>query len=1158
MAVDRSKFRTCSQTSFCRRNRNGRSQPAYQYSLDPASIEFHNGRGHAGAGSAEAGDSAGAGAGAEDASSVEGEGQVQVPKEEEGEGTGTEKGEEDHTAAAGRGGVIQTIKKMFTSKSHSHSTGSSNGGKVDPYIRGPGPYFTAKLTNDAPVTSTGTTEKLNLAIHLHDDGVARIRITEEYGGTGGDHDHDYDHQPYSNARWTSDELILNHEEMKSASDVFTIDESTPEGKELLGKLLGSLDVNSSSDNYVGFRFGDNHESSSNEKSKCTDSSSMFLIQFQPFALHLWRDNCKQSKEGSSGVDYGLPAVSINSDNLMHFEIRRLKEEEKERLRQEEMKAQANAHAHDKESVGEEKGDGAVVTGDTKDKHDEEEEDRHGGKEVVGYWEDGLAIYADGTREERKEEEPLDPNADSIAEEKRRSLMDMNEGGGFYFDTDGMWEEKFGPHTDSKPYGPMSVGADITFPASTHLFGLPEHASSTQLKGTTGVGSHYKEPYRLYNLDVFEYELDETMALYGEVPLIVSQSKTSGTVGVFWFNPTETFVDVENSNGASGKGTKTHWISESGIIDLFILPGPNPKSLYEQYATLTGRMPLPPMWSLGYHQCRWNYRDQEDVYHVHGKFEELDYPYDVLWLDIEHTSGKRYFTWDKHLFPNPIPMQQKLKSQGRNMVTIIDPHIKRDNHYYIHNQATAKGLYIKDKTGKNDYDGWCWPGSSSYLDFTNEEVRNWWADQFSYNSYVGSTPSLFTWNDMNEPSVFNGPEVSMQKDLRNLDGIEHREWHNLYGTLFQRATAEGLTRRNPGENVRPFVLSRSFFAGSQRYGSIWTGDNESSWPHLKVAAPMLLSLNTAALSFVGADVGGFFGNPDAELMTRWMQAGAYQPFFRGHAHHDSKRREPWIFGEVWMSRMRHAAMARYALLPYWYTIFREAGVTGMPVMRTMWMQYPELEELYGTDDQYLIGSDLLIKPVTEAHATKSEVAFPLEHDWYDVDTMMSMPLSKGNGVGSQALSVSSDIDKIPVYQRGGSIIARKLRLRRSTQMMVNDPYTLYIAIDSTSKEATGVLYMDDEFSFDHEKKGSFGEAKFKADLKNKFISNKVNAESQWVASTSKSSRMIERVIIMGVEEPPTTMHLQSIELHFSYDRESKVLVIRKPNVSALDDWEIKLS
>lgn len=268
-----------------------------------------------------------------------------------------------------------------------------------------------------------------------------------------------------------------------------------------------------------------------------------------------------------------------------------------------------------------------------------------------------------------------------------------------------------------------------------------------------------------------------------------------------------------------------------------------------------------------------------------------------------------------------------------MVTIIDPHIKRDSNYYIHKEATSKGLYIKDKDGQNDFDGWCWPGASSYLDFTSDRVRSWWADQFAYDRYKGSTPSLFTWNDMNEPSVFNGPEVSMQKDLLNLNGEEHREWHNLYGMLFQRATMEGQVRRNkPEENVRPFVLSRAFFAGSQRYGAIWTGDNAAEWSHLEIAAPMLLSLNVGALSFVGADVGGFFGNTDAELMTRWMQAGAYSPFFRGHAHHDAKRREPWMFGEETMVRLRKAAMDRYALLPYWYTIFREAGITGMPVMR----------------------------------------------------------------------------------------------------------------------------------------------------------------------------------------------------------------------------------
>jgi alpha 1,3-glucosidase len=173
---------------------------------------------------------------------------------------------------------------------------------------------------------------------------------------------------------------------------------------------------------------------------------------------------------------------------------------------------------------------------------------------------------------------------------------------------------------------------------------------------------------------------------------------------------------------------------------------------------------------------------------------------------------------------------------------------------------------------------------------------------------------------------------MQKDLLNLNKVEHREWHNLYGMLFQRSTAEGLTQRNANANVRPFVLSRSFFAGSQRYGAIWTGDNAAEWSHLQIASPMLLGLNVGALSFVGADVGGFFGNSDAELMTRWMQAGAYHPFFRGHAHHDAKRREPWMFGDETMVRLRHAAMARYALLPFWYTVFWQAGVSGMPVMR----------------------------------------------------------------------------------------------------------------------------------------------------------------------------------------------------------------------------------
>ena len=188
--------------------------------------------------------------------------------------------------------------------------------------------------------------------------------------------------------------------------------------------------------------------------------------------------------------------------------------------------------------------------------------------------------------------------------------------------------------------------------------------------------------------------------------------------------------------------------------------------------------------------------------------------------------------------------------------------------------------------------------------------------------------------MNEMSVFNGPEVTMHKSVVNLDGIEHREWHNLYGMYFQRATAEGLMLRDA--NKRPFVLSRSFYAGSQRWGAVWTGDNAAQWSHLKQAAPMLLSMSVCGLIFVGADAGGFFGDPDAELMARWIQAAAYTPFFRGHAHHDAKRREPWSFGEPTTSYIRRAIADRYALLPYWYSVFAESRFSGLPVMRPLWV------------------------------------------------------------------------------------------------------------------------------------------------------------------------------------------------------------------------------
>ena len=412
-----------------------------------------------------------------------------------------------------------------------------------------------------------------------------------------------------------------------------------------------------------------------------------------------------------------------------------------------------------------------------------------------------------------------------------------------------------------------------------------------------------------------------MALYGSIPFLVAKAGAS-SAGVYWNNPTETYIDISKTDRAA---PSARWISESGVFDLTLFPGRSGKAVISQFTALVGTTHLPPLFALGYHQCRWNYKDEADVYAVDAKFEEHAFPYDVLWLDIEHTDGKRYFTWDANLFPAPAAMQDALAARGHKMVTIIDPHIKKDSAYWIHAEAQAKSLYVRKADG-GEYDGWCWPGSSGYLDFTADGTRSWWADQFALDKYKGSTLALYTWNDMNEPSVFNGPEVSMHKDARSIAGVEHRDWHNLYGFYQTMATAEGQLRRTPDRNARTFVLSRAFFAGSQRFAAIWTGDNEAKWEHLRAAAPMLLTIGVSGLTFAGADVGGFFKHPTPELMTRWYQAGSFQPFFRAHAHIETPRREPWLFGEGVLATLRDVVRTRYSYLPLWYTLFAVANAT----------------------------------------------------------------------------------------------------------------------------------------------------------------------------------------------------------------------------------------
>lgn len=707
---------------------------------------------------------------------------------------------------------------------------------------------------------------------------------------------------------------------------------------------------------------------------------------------------------------------------------------------------------------------------------------------------------------------------------------------------GLWEETFKGHTDSKPKGPASWGTDITFVGAEHVYGIPEHATSLALKPTRVESGEYTEPYRMYNLDVFEYKLDSPFGLYGSIPFMMGHS-AKGTVGMFLLNSAEMYIDVDAPEDSS---TSTHWFAESGMIDMFVFLGPTPKDIVTDYTTLTGKPYLPAQFALTYNQCRWNYRDEHDVATVDARFDEHDIPYDTLWLDIEHTDGKKYFTWDSKLFPTPKDMQEKLAVKSRKMVTIVDPHIKRDGGYHLHDKATKESLYVKT-TDNKDFEGHCWPGASSYMDFMKEDSRKAYADE--YVRYEGATDSLHTWNDMNEPSVFNGPEMTMQKDLLHNDGaVEHRDMHNIYGMLHHVSSHNGLMERM--KTKRPFILTRSFFAGSQRYAAVWTGDNMAQWDHLEAAQPMLLTLGLSGLPHVGSDIGGFFGNPDTELLTRWYQVGAYHPFMRAHAHIDTKRREPYLFGEPHTSRIRDAVRARYRLLPYWYTVARESNVTGVPMMRAMFMEFPSDLGTFAMEDQFLIGANVLVKPIGKAGIDRTTVYLPGQQGWFDFDTGARVTPGSNN-----VADVSAPIDKLPVFQRGGSVVPKRERARRSSSLMARDPFTLVVAADDKGK-AVGDLYLDDGESYGF-REGMFMHRQFT--LAEKVLSS-ASIATPGAAWHGAEGLMVERIIFRGVKPPTKVTKVEnglSSDLDFTVDHDGQVIV-RKPVAAVNNDWTITLA
>ena len=513
---------------------------------------------------------------------------------------------------------------------------------------------------------------------------------------------------------------------------------------------------------------------------------------------------------------------------------------------------------------------------------------------------------------------------------------------------------------SSPYPAFDFNFDHEF-----LFGIPERAEHFLLPDSTK-----ENPYRLFNLDRFGYDIYNKSGVYGSVPLLIAQYPKK-TVGIFWRNASLTYIDIMKNKNKSN----CLWLSECGDLEFYIIPALSQQDLFLKLGKLLGFAPLPPYFSFGYHHSKWSFKDQKDVEEIDKNFDLHKIPYDVIYLDIDYTDEKKYFTYDLALFPKPLEMIDKLAAKGRKLVTIIDPHIKKQEGYFLYEEAVKNNYFVKDE--KNiDFEGKCWPGDSHWLDYLNKDVEKYWASLYAYDKFIYSKDNVHIWNDMNEPSVFGGPDSTMPKTLIHkvqdqngeLMDVEHKEVHNLYGYCQARGTYTGLIERNEDKNQRAFLLTRSFFAGIQKYSAVWTGDTLSTWPYLKITLPMLLSLSVSGISFCGGDIGGFQIDPTDDLHIRWFQSAVIYPFFRGHSAKDAMRREPWLYDKKIKEMIRDAILLRYEILPYIYTVFYEYTKTNIPVLRPLWYLLPEKLDIYGVDDQMLLGDCILSSPILEEKQT----------------------------------------------------------------------------------------------------------------------------------------------------------------------------------------------
>ena len=614
----------------------------------------------------------------------------------------------------------------------------------------------------------------------------------------------------------------------------------------------------------------------------------------------------------------------------------------------------------------------------------------------------------------------------------------------------------------------------------HFFGLGDKPGPLDRSG---------EAFTMWNTDRFGWQ-ESSDPIYKSIPFFLDV-KQGRTLGVFFNNTYRSFFDFGRENAS-----EYSFGSVDGPADYFLLYGPTPKQVLSEYAWLTGPTPLPPLWSLGFQQSRYTYSPESELVEVEHRLRADKIPSDVLWLDIDFQKNNMPFTVDPERFPNFPQLVKNLAADHFRLVVITDLHIAQQPGigYAPYDSGVAGDRFLKLPDGST-FVGTVWPGPAVFPDFTEQQTLAWWGSL--YKPFIADGVAGF-WNDMNEPAVFNTPTKTMPDDVQHridMPGFlkrttDHREIHNVYGMLNSEGTYDGMLAARPNE--RPFVMTRASFAGGQRYAVTWTGDNSATWNHLRMTMPQLMNLGLSGFSMAGADVGGFAGSPPADLLTKWIEVSTFQPIDRDHSAKGTRRHEVWVDGPEQEAIRRRFIEERYRLLAYLYTATEHTSHDGVPLMRPLFVEFPEATtdghpfDLEAGGSEFMVGDDLLVAPnPSPEEIAPYEVHLP-PGTWYDYWTgerferaakAATRDLEQRDQLHpAQPLMITPTLEALPVYVRGGSIVPIE-PLTQSTEEMPKGPLTLriYPATDR-STPCTGEVYTDDGHSFNF-RQGEYARIRF---------------------------------------------------------------------------------